>query len=96
MDGWNTTFSFPFGFWPIFRGELAVSFRDGLSFSFHSTSKYHGFELLERTTANQELKSAKERWEELKLGKVQLGRFHDIGGFIWNMIKVHLGLSPSQ
>ena len=25
IDAWNT-FSFPFGFWPIFRGELAVSF----------------------------------------------------------------------
>ena len=29
MDGWNT-FSFPLGaFRPIFRGELAVSFREG-------------------------------------------------------------------
>ena len=27
MDGWNT-FSFPFGSWPIFRGELAVSFTE--------------------------------------------------------------------
>ena len=30
MDGWNT-FPFPFGFRPIFRGELAVSFREGTS-----------------------------------------------------------------
>ena len=28
MDGWNT-FSFPFGARPIFRGKLAVSFREG-------------------------------------------------------------------
>ena len=27
MDAWNT-FSFPFGFQPIFRGKLAVSFRE--------------------------------------------------------------------
>ena len=33
MDGWNTTFligeAFPIGFQPIFRGEVAVSFREG-------------------------------------------------------------------
>ena len=28
MDGWNT-FSFPFGARPIFRGKMAVSFREG-------------------------------------------------------------------
>ena len=28
MDGWNT-FSFPFGALPIFRCEMAVSFREG-------------------------------------------------------------------
>ena len=30
MDGWNT-FSFPFGARPIFRGKLAVRFREGKS-----------------------------------------------------------------
>ena len=37
MDGWKT-FSFPFGvfgcFWPIFRGEMAVSFKEGKSTNF--------------------------------------------------------------
>ena len=29
MDGWNTMeYYFPFGAWPIFRGKLAVSFRE--------------------------------------------------------------------
>ena len=28
MDGWNTSL-FPFGARPIFRGKLAVSFREG-------------------------------------------------------------------
>ena len=34
MDGWNTfSFLFPFGARPIFRGEMAVSFREGLEAS---------------------------------------------------------------
>ena len=30
MDGWNTIVSFLGAFWPIFRSELAVSFRKGI------------------------------------------------------------------
>ena len=33
IDGWKMTFSF-WGWWPIFRLKLAVSFREGINFKF--------------------------------------------------------------
>ena len=41
MDGWKTI-ALPFGFRPIFRCELAVSFREGTLFS-HLFADFDGF-----------------------------------------------------